>query len=407
MIGVFTMHKIRSKIISVITAILLLSTAAAGCAETQAVSGTAATNLISATAAVQVAYSATAAATDTAELFSDRDLAQTADLTAATSIKLVSNQDVTLNQEGVYVISGEAENVTIVVEAAAEAKVQIVLNGVSITNTNAPAIYVKTAAKVFITSTGSQNKLSVTGSYVADGETNLDAVIFSKADLTLNGTGTLTVVSKSGNGITSKDKLKIAGGVYTITSAADALEAHDAILVNGGILTIDAGKDALQCENDVDATLGYIQILNGTLTITAADDAIRGNSYVQIDGGTINIQTCDEGIEATYIEINGGQITLYAKNDGINAAPKVSGTVAIVVNGGTINLTIGSGDTDGFDANGNITINGGTINVQATSAFDADGTAVLNSGTVTVNGVQITQITQTMGGGGAGGGMRR
>ena len=401
------MHKIRSKIISVITAILLLSTAAAGCAETQAVSGTAATNLISATAAVQVAYSATAAATDTAELFSDRDLAQTADLTAATSIKLVSNQDVTLNQEGVYVISGEAENVTIVVEAAAEAKVQIVLNGVSITNTNAPAIYVKTAAKVFITSTGSQNKLSVTGSYVADGETNLDAVIFSKADLTLNGTGTLTVVSKSGNGITSKDKLKIAGGVYTITSAADALEAHDAILVNGGILTIDAGKDALQCENDVDATLGYIQILNGTLTITAADDAIRGNSYVQIDGGTINIQTCDEGIEATYIEINGGQITLYAKNDGINAAPKVSGTVAIVVNGGTINLTIGSGDTDGFDANGNITINGGTINVQATSAFDADGTAVLNSGTVTVNGVQITQITQTMGGGGAGGGMRR
>jgi len=150
-----------------------------------------------------------------------------------------------------------------------------------------------------------------------------------------------------------------------------------------------------------EASIGYIYIKNGTLNITVADDAIRGNSIVQIDGGIINIKTCEEGIEGNNIKINGGEITLYAKNDGINAAPKVNNNVAIEVNGGTINVSMDSGDTDAFDSNGNIYINGGTIVVKATSAFDSDGTAELNGGNVKVNGETITQITQSqMGGGG-------
>jgi hypothetical protein len=340
---------------------------------------------------------------DTSELFSERDLKQTADLAAATQIKLESGKDVTLNNEGVYVLSGEAKDVTVVVEAADDAKIQIVLDGVSITNEDSPAIYVKAADKVFVTSTNSKNSMKVSGTYKADGETNLDAVIFSKADITLNGTGTLEIVSSKGNGISSKDDLRITGGIYNIKSSSDSIEAKDAILVYDGTVTIDSGKDALHSENDEDASLGYIYIKNGTLNITAIDDAIRGNSIVQIDGGTINIKTCEEGIEATNIKINGGEITLYAKDDGINAAKKANNTPTIEVNGGTINVSMGSGDTDAFDANGNITINGGTIAVQATSAFDADGTATLNGGNVTVNGTKITQIIQTqMGGRGKG-----
>jgi hypothetical protein len=166
--------------------------------------------------------------------------------------------------------------VTVVVDAAEEAKVQIVLDGVSITNEDAPAIYVKAADKVFVTSTDSENYMEVSGSYVADGDTNLDAVIFSRADLTLNGTGTLGIVSTQGNGISSKDDLKITGGVYTIQSSADALEANDAILINDGTITIDTDKDGLHSENEEDATLGNIYIEGGTLTISAVDDAITG-----------------------------------------------------------------------------------------------------------------------------------
>jgi len=338
-------------------------------------------------------------------VFSDRDLEQTTDLAGATTIKLVSGQDVNLTEEGVYILSGKATDVTVVVEAADDAKIQLVLDGVEITNTDSPAIYIKSADKVFVTSTGGENAMTVTGSFVADGETNLDAVIFSKSDLTLNGTGSLKIKSKAGNGISTKDTLKVTGSTLTIQSAADALEANDAILIGGGNLTIETGKDALHSENEEDATLGIVYIQNGSLQISAADDAVRGTRLVQIDGGTINITTCTEGFEANRIQVNGGKITLYAKDDGFNATPKVNAEVLIELNGGTISVKMGSGDTDAFDSNGNIVINGGTITVEAGSSFDADGAAVLNAGDVTVNGVKITSITTQQGGPGGMGGM--
>lgn len=412
------MKTIKLKSINVIALAALLTVSAAGCSNAQEGSGGAAAT--APTAAQAVSPSATSAAAgavvdtseaaisavDTSELFSDRDLEQSADLTAATQMNLESNQDVTLSEEGVYVLSGDVDNVTVTVEAADDAKVQIVLDGVSITNEDAPAIYVKAADKVFVTSTDSENYMEVSGSYVADGETNLDAVIFSRADLTLNGTGTLGIVSSQGNGISSKDDLKITGGVYTIESSADALEANDAILIHDGTITINTQKDGLHSENEEDTTLGNIYIEGGTLTITAADDAITGNNLVQVDGGIITIKSAVEGIEANNIIVNEGQITLYATDDGINATPKVSSGASIVVNGGTIDVSMASGDTDAFDSNGDIYINGGTINVEATSAFDADGTAELNGGTVTVNGEQITEITESRGGGFGGGGGR-
>lgn len=336
---------------------------------------------------------------DTSELFTDRDMGQTADLTDAVYIELTSGEDVTITEEGVYVLSGSAKNATIIVDADEEAKIQLVLDGVSVENEDAPAIYVKSAEKVFVTTTDSDNSMKVTGYYAADGDTNLDAVIYSKSDLVLNGIGTLEITSMTGNGVTSKDDLKVTGGTYTITSLLDGLEANDSIRIAGGDITIVTNKDALHSENEEDNSLGYIYILDGTLNITAGDDGIRGTTIVQIDGGVINVNTSTEGIEATYIQINGGNIDVYATDDGINATRKSSYDVVIEVNGGTINVEVGSGDTDGFDANGSIYINGGTINVTANSAFDADDTAELNGGTVTVNGQVITQITQSQMGG--------
>ncbi len=312
---------------------------------------------------------------DVTELFTDRDLEQTAD------------------QEGVYVLTGTAENVTVIVNTD-DAKVQIVLDAVSIINEESPAIYVKSADKVFITTTDTVNEMMVTGSFVSDGDTSLDSVIYSKSDLVLNGLGSLEIISVEGNGITSKDDLKITGGAYIISSEADAIEANDSIRIYDGTFTIDSNKDALHSENDEDDTLGYLYIRDGNFTITASDDAIYGNSFVQIDGGTINIISSTEGIEGTHLQFNGGNISIYATDDGINATAKTSNDVIIEVNGGVINVAMASGDTDGFDSNGDIYINGGIINVDAESAFDSDGEAVLNGGEVTVNGEVITEIVQ-------------
>lgn len=110
---------------------------------------------------------------DTSELFSERDLEQSPDLADASEIQLTGGEDVTIDAEGVYVLNGNVEDTTVIVDAGDEAKVQIILEGVSITNEDAPAIYVKSADKVFVTTTGSENYMEVSGSYEADGDTNL------------------------------------------------------------------------------------------------------------------------------------------------------------------------------------------------------------------------------------------
>jgi len=287
-----------------------------------------------------------------------------------------------------------------------DAKVQIVLDGVSITNTDAPAIYVISADKCFVTTAeGSTNSLSVTGTFQADGTTNLDAVIFSKADLTMNGTGTLTINS-TGNGITSKDDLKVTGGAYDITAVKNGLEGKDSISVSGGTFTINATADGLHSENSDDNTLGAIYISGGTFNINSGDDGIHGTTAVVIDGGEFTINAV-EGIEGTYIQINDGTISITASDDGINAAAKsTSLDVVIELNGGTITIVMGSGDTDAVDANGSIYVNGGNINITGNSSFDYDTTGELNGGTVIVNGSQITEMPAQMQGGGMQGGMQ-
>lgn len=337
------------------------------------------------------------------DIFTDRDLQQTADLTSAVNYTVSDNSDITITAEGVYVITGTAENCTVIVDAGSEDKVQIVLDAVSITNTDSPAIYVKSADKVFITTTDTASTLKVTGAFAADGTTNTDAVIFSKDDIVINGTGTLNI-SSTGNGITSKDDLKITGGTLNITCTDDALEANDSVAVAGGSITINTDKDGIHCENDEDDTVGYVYICGGTLDITSDDDGIHGTTIVQIDGGSITVNG-HEGIEGTYIQINDGTITVNASDDGINAARKSNSyTPTVEINGGDLTIKMGSGDTDAVDSNGNLYITGGNINITAQSPFDYDGAGQMTGGTVIVNGTQITALTNSMMGGGMQGG---
>lgn len=337
------------------------------------------------------------------DLFTDRDLTQTADTTDATTYTLSDGNDIHITTEGVYVITGTAKDVTIYVEAESEDKVQIVLDGVSITNTDFPCIYVKNADKVFVTTTNTENTLTVTGTFTADGDTNTDGVIFAKDDITLNGIGTLTIKS-SDNGIVGKDDLKITGGTYNITASNKAIEANDSIRVAGGKFTINATDDGLHAENDDDDSVGYIYIGGGEFTINAGDDGIHGTTVVQIDGGTLTIKAA-EAIEGTYIQINGGDITISASDDGINAAKKSTAyKPTVVINDGNIKITMGQGDTDGIDSNGDIIINGGTIDVTGNSTFDYDGTATHNGGTIIVNGTQTDAIPNQFMGGQMGGG---
>ncbi len=312
---------------------------------------------------------------DTSSLFTDRDLEQTADTANATEITVKSGEDITISEEGVYVISGTATDCTITVDADSAAKVQLVLDGVSITNADAPAIYVLSADKVFVTTaSGSSNELTTTGEFAAIGDvTNIDGVIFAKDDLVLNGQGTLTINS-SASGVVGKDDVKITGGTYSITATEHGIQGKDSVAIADGTFNITAGTDAIHAKNDEDLTLGYAYIAGGTFNLNGASDGIEGYAVVQIDGGDITIDS-QEGIEGTYIQINGGDVS----------------------------VNMASGDTDALDSNGSLFITGGTVNITAQSAFDYVANASMTGGTVTVNGQQVSEITASMMGGGMGG----
>ncbi len=397
-------HQLNVSITAAMLALIL-----AGCSYSTAASTAASAVSESATSTVQTVVSnnvSTETSSDSDGVYTDRDLEQSANLTNAVYETLQNDTDITITEEGVYVISGTATNASIIVEANDTAKVQIVLDGASITNTDSPAIYVKSADKVFITTTSSDNTLTVNGTFTADGETNLDAVIYSKDDLVLNGTGTLTI-SSTANGISCKDDLKVTGGTYNITSTEDAIEVNDSISICAGNFTIKTSKDGLHCEYEEDTTVGSILITGGTFDITAGDDGIQAVTVLQIDDGTFNISAA-EGLEATEVIINGGTISISASDDGINAASKSSGmSVYVEINDGDITIVMGSGDTDAVDANGSIYVNGGNISITGNSSFDYDVSGELNGGTVTVNGQVITTMPSAMMGGGGKNGMGR
>lgn len=414
------MKKPLSGILS-LAMIIFLAANAAGCSTATTAAATTITTSTARTSAAAASGTQTAVTTaaqtasgtslagsllDTDGLFSERELQQTADTSAAVSYTAEDGKDITISKAGVYILSGTAKDCTITVNAAEQDdKVQLVLDGLNITNTDSPAIYVVSADKCFITTTAADSTLTVTGAFQANGSTNTDAVIFSKEDLVLNGVGTLTV-SSSENGITSKDDLKVTGGTYQVTAGKNAFEGKDSVSVCGGTFDISSVKDGFHSENKDDNTKGSIYISGGTFNISAGDDGIHGTTAAEIDGGSFTI-TAAEGIEATYVQINDGTISINASDDGINASQKSTAyDIVIELNGGDITIVMGSGDTDAVDANGTIYVNGGNIKITASSAFDYDVKGELNGGTVTVNGIQITEMPAAMNGrGGKGAGV--
>ena len=202
---------------------------------------------------------------------------------------MIDGQMVTITAEGTYIFSGTLSEGQIVVDAD-NAKVQIVFDNVDITCASSAAVYVKSAEKVFVTlAEGSQNTLRNTDEYVAIDDNNIDAVIFAKSDLTLNGTGSLTIISAEGHGIVSKDDLKIIGGTYDITAAGHALSGKDSVRIADGTFILTAEKDGIHAENADDEEKGYIYIADGDFTITSDGDGMDASNIVQIEDGTFDI----------------------------------------------------------------------------------------------------------------------
>ena len=236
---------------------------------------------------------------DTSEMFTDRDFEIGYDESTAQKITLSDgNNKINITTAGTYILSGTTSDGSVTVDVADTDKVQIILNGASITSKTSAALYVKSADKVFVTTLkGTDNTLANGGTFTAIDDNNIDGAVFSKSDITFNGEGTLNIISPAAHGVVGKDDVKFTSGTYNINCASHGVDANDSIRIANAALNITSGKDGLHCENKDDESKGYIYVESGTLEINADDDGIHAHTYLTIGGGTLNI-TAAEGLES-------------------------------------------------------------------------------------------------------------
>ena len=345
----------------------------------------------------------------------------------------VYDGDVIISGAGTYVVSGTLDDGSIVVDANSKAKVWLLFDGVTVNCSDNACLRVEQADKVFLTLAADSENSLVSGAVYSqtaqDG--GVDGAVFARDDLTINGSGALTVTAGYKHGISANDDLVITGGSITVSAPADALRANDSLRICEASVTADAGDDGVVV-NHAD---GYLYVESGTLhitsagdaihsegdfwfaggslTISAADDGIHADTGIVITGGSIDITNCYEGIEAVTIDISGGDILVHTSDDGLNAngnsfgfggfgpgAQTRSETDAeetwIHISGGSVTVLNDTGnDADGLDSNGDIVISGGTVlvsmvNSGSNNALDcgseSGGTMTVSGGTVVACG---------------------
>lgn len=308
--------------------------------------------------------------------------------TADSDAVAVNGSTVTIQSEGTYLLSGTLDDGMIVVDVADSEKVQLVLDQVSITNADSAAIYVLEADKVFLTTTeGSVNTLINGGDYAAIDENNIDAVIFSKEDLTLNGSGTLVIQAEAGHGIVSKDDLVLTGGTYEITAASHGLSGKDSVRIADGTYMIESGKDGIHVENADDESLGFVYLAGGTFGITSEGDGISASSYMQIEDGEYKITTGggvgDVPASEEDVRRMGGRPDMWGQSETTEETVSTKGIKAateLMVNGGVFDI---NAEDDAIHSNGNIMINGGSYEISTgDDGMHADAALTIQDGTI-------------------------
>lgn len=344
-----------------------------------------------------------------AEMFTDRDYNTEYDESSSIRIQLngssatassdsvrISGTTVTITEEATYILSGTLDDGMVIVDAPDTAKLQLVLDGVNINSQTSAPLYILEADKVVVTlADGSENTLSNGGSFVAIDEENIDAALYSKQDLTLNGSGSLTVTSPAGHGIASNDDLVITGGAYTVSAASHGLNANDSVRITGETsLAVDAGKDGIHAENNDDTSLGFVYISNGAMDIESEGDGVSAGAYMQIENGVFQIvagggsENSSKESSDSWGGFRGGRgpgqtaESADTTDDSSTSMKGIKSTGDMVITNGS--FTVNSAD-DAVHSNASLTVNGGTFEIASgDDAFHADETLTTTAGTVNI-----------------------
>lgn len=329
-----------------------------------------------------------------------------------TGVKIQDNV-IKIKEGGTYVLSG-ALNGNIIINAE-DSLVNIILNGVTITSSGTAALFVKKADKVVITlAEGTENTLTDSENYVFEiddagtTETEPTACLYSKSDLSINGTGKLIINGNYAQGIKCNDTLKIIDGTYIINSKTHGIIGKDAVLIKDGDFTIVADNDGIKstkADTESDSAYGIVSIEGGKIDITSGDDGISAVSLLSVSGGEIDITTGGGSENSSKTHDSFGGRFDRRRNTNQNASEDETTSKGLVcdvqlqITGGILNI---NSCDDAIHSNSSCIITGGSITLSAgDDGIHSDTVLIITNGDITTNtcyeGLEALSITITGG----------
>lgn len=315
----------------------------------------------------------------------------------------IDGQTVTITQAGTYQIAGTLGDGALIVESAENAKITLVLGGVSIKNSTGAAIQIATADDVTIElSEGTTNVLQsgeeVDIATATEGEEASGGALQSKVDLKIKGKGSLTVLGYLNNGIHCTKDLKIKNGNISVTALGHGIKGKKSVTVSGGTVTVTSGKDGITSDETENEEKGFVTIEDGEIIITSAGDGVSAETTLTVTGGVISIISGGGSANAQQKTDNmrgWWDFDNSASDDDIVSCKGLKAGKALVISGGSI--TIDAQD-DALHTDGDMTISGGEciLSTGDDGAHAALSLTVLD-GKITVltsyEGLEANQIT--------------
>ncbi|HWP52174.1 MAG TPA: carbohydrate-binding domain-containing protein, partial [Clostridia bacterium] len=427
----------KNNLIRFLAPIVALAMIATGCGKDSSSSSSTPSSSVSLSGAARGSYA-------------DEDYLENYDSSSATTIALsgtsatisgngakLDGSTVTISNAGTYVISGELTDGQLLIETTKNDTVHLILNGVTLKNSSTSPFYIKQAEKVILTlAEGSENSITDTENYVFEaGADEPDAALFSKSDLTINGSGLLTVSANYRNGIASKDSLIVTNGIITVTAVNDAIRGKDSVTIADGSFNLTSGGDGIKANNSEDTALGFIIIDGGSFVINAENDGIQAETALVVTNGTFDI-SCGGGSTASVTQSNnemgampqgdmgsmpqggppsdmsgtsqgggpqgggmGGQMTgeqqTTTTEEETVSQKGLKGGSSVDITGGVFNLSCVD---DTVHSNGNVTLSGGTFTIASDDdGIHADGNLLVTGGNINITqcyeGLEGTTVT--------------
>ena len=196
---------------------------------------------------------------------------------------------VKISESGEYVLSGVLDDGRIVVDVEPGEPLKLVLNGLQATSSVSAPIYVSNGDAVIVLAAGTENILTDAAEYQYADPTikEPNACLYGDDNLTVSGTGALTVNGNFNNGIGTKDELKIVSGTITVNAANNALKGNDCVLIRDGLIRLESRQDGIKSDNGKEEGKGLIRIEGGDIRIIVKDDALQAESMVSVTGGLV------------------------------------------------------------------------------------------------------------------------